>query len=495
MYLELDGTGSAYGQLARALKRAILQGRLKAGDKLPATRQLADETGLARNTIVTAYELLCAERLAVARQGSGTYVADGVVAAAAHTPQRELPPQSQFAARLRKLPRPSLGRIEPPLRYDLHYGEPLLDLALTTAWRGQLGRVAARVPLGYPPSQGLAALREQIAEYLARRRGLACSPADIVITSGTQQAIALLANLLLDPGDVAALEEPYYEMVSHALRLHGARVIALPTDREGLVLERWPALPRVVYTTPSHQFPSGVVMSLARRLALLHDAAERRYWVIEDDYDGEFRFDQRPLPALRSLDLRERVVYIGSFSKVMFPALRLAYVVCPPGLRDDLVLAKRYHDLGSSLIEQSALAEFMAGGAFDRHLRKSAAELRRRRTELLEGLARHCARDIEVADSRAGMHVVGWLKGFDAERRDRLLALAREEGLGLHAIDPYYVRPPPRPGLVLGFAGLSPTQIRAATRLLGACLERLRDDYEAARAPAMTPPPRQMSPS
>ncbi len=475
MYLELDGAGTTYAQLTRALKRAILDGRLKTGDKLPSSRWLATEMGVSRNTVLTVYELLCAEQLAVARRGAGTYVSSVIAAPTMRSSDAAVPPQSRFAARLRALPPIKLGRYHPPLRYDLHYGEPLLDIPLISAWRNQLAHAAERADLRYPLPQGHAALREAICEYLGRRRGVMCSADDIVVTSGTQQALSLLARLLLDEGDVALIEEPFYQMAAQALQLHGARVHAVPADAEGLQLDVWPsAAPRLVHVTPSHQFPSGAVMSLARRLALLHDAVERSYWIVEDDYDGEFRFDARPLPALRSLDLNGRVIYIGSFSKVMFPALRLGYVVCPCGLRKDLIEAKRQHDMGNSAIEQIAIADYMRSGGFDRHLRRAAAELRQRRNALLEGLRRHCAGHIEVADSHAGMHIVGWLPGFTSARLRGLIDLARQRGLGLHLIDPYYQTPPARSGLLLGFAGLSATQIRAATKVLGECLEQSR---------------------
>jgi GntR family transcriptional regulator/MocR family aminotransferase len=471
MQLDLDGRGTRYEQLARALKRSILEGRLKPGVRLPATRELAADLGLSRNTVLTAYELLCAERLAGARSGSGTYVTDAAIAHAARTPVVSVPPQSRYAARLRRLPPNPLRRFDPPVRYDLQYGEPLLDLPLVTAWRRELARAATRAELRYPLVNGLRELREAICEYLARRRGVACRPSDVVIVNGAQQAIALVARVLVDDGDTVALEDPHYPLAAHAYRAHGAQLAAVRTDAEGL---DWQALPRggarLVHVTPAHQFPSGVEMSLARRLALLRYAAERRVWVVEDDYDGEFRYERGAVPALRSLDVHDRVVYVGTFSKIVFPALRLGYIVAPRSLRDDFVSAKRLDDLGSGAIEQTAMAAFMRGGGFDRHLRKAALELRRRREALLAGLRRHCARHLEVAGAQAGMHMVGWLPGWPAARTAALVELGRERGLGLHPIDPYFAEPPPRSGLLLGFAGLSAKQLQAATRILGACL-------------------------
>jgi GntR family transcriptional regulator/MocR family aminotransferase len=479
MFLRFDGNGARYAQLARALKRAILEGQLQAGAALPATRVLAAQLKLSRNTVLTAYEMLRAEQLAVARGGSGTFVSASVVPAG---PPRQktragvpLPPQSRYAARLRGLPQPALRGLSPRLRYDLHYGEPLIDPPLASAWRRELARAAGGAHWGYPPAAGLRVLRQAIAEYLARRRGVVCDADDVVVVSGTQQAVSLLARLLLDEGAPVAIEDPGYELTSRTLQAHGARLLPVKVDAEGLRVQALPRTRpvRLVQVSPSHQFPSGATMSLARRLALLDYAAERGCWVLEDDYDGEFRYDGAAIPALRSLDLRERVLYVGSFSKVLFPGLRLGYVVCPSGLRDDLIGAKRNDDLGCSSIEQAALAALMHSGAFDRHLRHAAAELRRRRSALLDGLRRHCAAHLLVNDSQAGMHLVGWLPGWSAQRTEALATLAVGRGLGLHPIGPHYRRQPAPQGLLLGYAALSAKQLQAATVLLGECLEQV----------------------
>lgn len=474
MQLDLDGSGALYAQLARALKRSVLQGQLKAGARLPATRELAVELGVSRNTVVIAYDVLLAEQLAVTKRGSGTYVANVTGMHVARRPIEAVPPQSRYAARLRKLPPSAIKRFEAPVRYDLRYGEPLLDMALVSAWRSELSRAAVRCHLTYPSPNGLRELREAVCDYVARRRGVVCTAADVVIVNGTQQAITLIARVLVNEGDTVAVEDPHYQFAVHALHALGAKLRAVKTDADGLDCE---ALPRegvrFVYVTPSHQFPSGVEMSLQRRLTLLRYAEQQRCWIVEDDYDGEFRYEPRSTPALRSLDVHDRVIYVGSFSKVLFPALRLGYLICPRSLREDIVGAKRFDDLGSAAIEQTAMASFMQGGGFDRHLRKAAIELRRRRSVLLAGLRQHCEKHIEVADSRAGMHVVGWLPGWPVTRTQSLVELAQQRGLGLHPIDPYYAKVPSRSGLLLGFAALSPAQLRAATLLLGECLETI----------------------
>ena len=480
MFLELDGNGPIYSQLARALKQAILRGQLKAGSRLPATRALALELGLSRNTVLTAYELLCTEQLAVATAGSGTFVRRVMMAGGFAAEAPEVPPQTRYAARLRSLPPLALRSSSTRIAFDLQYCEPLVDPLLAGVWRRELGRAAMSAHWGYPPSAGLPALRQAIRDHLARRRGVVCHADDIVIVNGAQQAVALVARVLLNEGDAVVVEDPGYQLAVNALQAHGARLLPVRVDAQGLQVE---ALPpdgvRLVHVAPSHQFPSGAVMSLERRLALLEYAVANQCWLIEDDYDGEFRYDAAALPALRSLDVRNRVVYVGSFSKVLFPGLRLGYVVCPAGLRDDLVAAKRLDDIGCGLIEQAALAALMAGGAFERHLRRTALELRRRRAALLDGLARHCAGHLRFDDSRAGMHLVGWLPGWSPDSVAALMARGVQRGLGLHPIGPHYLLAPAPAGLLLGFARLSPKQLQVATARLGECLREVAEGGDA----------------
>jgi GntR family transcriptional regulator/MocR family aminotransferase len=474
MYLELDGRGALYEQLARSLKSAIVHGRIGPGKRLPATRELASELGLSRNTVLTAYELLCDEELASSRPGSGTYVAPAANTAPVGRAAETLQPQSRYAARLRKLGPIQLRAAPAGTRYDLQYGEPLLNPPLLSRWRSELANAAMRSDMRYAAAQGLPELRQAVCGYLARRRGVIASADDVIIVSGTQQALSLVARVVLDEGDSAVLEDPHYPLALHALRAHGARIVHTPVDEDGLVTAALPQRsPRLVFTTPSHQFPSGAVMSIQRRAQLLQYAVDHHCWIFEDDYDAEFRYESRPIPALRSLDTAGRVVYAGSFSKALFPSLRLGYIVCPASLRTDLVDTKRLDDMGCPAIEQAAMARFIESGRFDTHLRKATAELRRRRSALLAGLQRHAGDLLWLRDSRAGMHVVGWLPKFSYEQLAQLMQLAASRGLGLHAIHPLFKVAPPYPGLLIGFAGLSVTQITSATKLLGGCLREL----------------------
>jgi GntR family transcriptional regulator / MocR family aminotransferase len=471
---QLDGNGPVYEQLARALKRAILKGQIAPGKHLPATRVLAATLGLSRNTVLGAYELLRTEQLVTTHDRSGTRVAEGAgLINPPHGPATTRA-QSRYAARLRKLAPPALGAIKAQPRYDLHYGEPLSDPRLFHSWRRRVAAAALLAGPRYPDAAGFLPLRRAICEYLARRRGVECTEQDVLIVGGTQQAASLVARVVLDEGDSAAIEEPHYQFVMQTLEAHGARLVHVRTDADGLVTsELAKHRPRLVCVTPSHQFPSGSVLSLARRMELLNIASRQDSWILEDDYDSEFQYRGRSIAALRSLDLSGRVIYVGSFSKTLFPSLRLGYIVCPPGIREDLHQAKRMDDLGSPAIEQAALATFMQSHQFEKHLGKTVAELDRRRRVLINGLREHAGDRIEIQDTQAGVHIVVWFRRMDYARLDRLIALGIKLGLGLYPIHPHYRRLPPRPGLLLGYAGLSAHSLEAACRIFGECLDQL----------------------
>ncbi|MBN8480380.1 MAG: PLP-dependent aminotransferase family protein [Xanthomonadales bacterium] len=475
MYVELDGQGPRYAQLIRALKAAILDARLAAGSRLPASRTLARELDVSRNTVLAAYEQLQAEGFLLGRVGSGSYVAD---VGSRVSPNRRNPgqapvaPLSPFARRALastdgvRIP----GREHAGLRYNLQYGVPLTNPALASAWRREINRAAERAEFDYPDAQGLPELRARICDYLTRRRGVDAQPEDVLVISGTQQAFALAARVLLDANDTVVLEDPHYRGARQIFLANGLRVRGVRVDADGLVPAALPPRARLAVVTPSHQFPTGALLPLARRVELLEWAAASRAWLIEDDYDGEFRFGGRPLAALKSLDRDGRVIYIGSFSKTLFPALRLGYMVLPASLRAAYRAAKWLEDRGSNTLEQAALANFMANGGFERHLRRAAQTLRARRSAMLAGLARHAGQAVEVVDSNAGMHLTAWLRTGSHADCERLAAHARERGLGLYTIAPYALKVSLRPGLLLGYAGLPSADIEAALRLFGRCL-------------------------
>jgi GntR family transcriptional regulator / MocR family aminotransferase len=466
--IKLDGEGALYEQLTRALKNEILVGRFAAGSVLPATRTLAKTLGVSRNTAIAAYELLCAEQLAVAQPGFGTRVGDVKPPPASRAAPRFSEPQSRYSARARLLEPIALAGGRSSLKYDLQYGAPMVRPKVFASWRRKEAAASARVGPHYPQAEGLVALRRAIAGHLLRRRGVSCAPEDVVIVGGTQQALTLTARVVLDEGQSALLEDPHYQYTRHALLAHGARVLSVPVDSEGIITAALPKRPpRLIYVTPSHQFPSGVTMSLARRLELLSYAAKCDCWIFEDDYDGEFHYEGRPLPALRSLDVNGRVIYTGTFSKTLFPGLRLGYVVSPASLRQDFYRAKQLDDLGCSVIDQIALATFLESRQYDKHLRQSLVELCLRRKTLLDGIALHLGNRVQVAASSGGMHIVIWFHELKWTAFDRVLEQAARQGLGLHPIHPFYERRPPKPGLMLGYAGLQPDAIRTATMILG----------------------------
>jgi GntR family transcriptional regulator/MocR family aminotransferase len=477
----LDGRGALYEQLARVLKRAIVEGHFHPGERLPASRALAQTLDLSRNTVMTAYEILRAEQLTVSSERSGTRVADIALPPGFTSPPAAAPPQSRYAARLRKVGTGSLGRLREGLRYDLHSAAPCGSDMMRSLSR-KLAAAARVAGPGYPDPKGFPPLRAAIADYLARRRGVVCAESDILIVGGTQQAVTIAARTVLDEGDTVAIEDPHYLYLLQALTAHGARIVSVRTDDNGMVtaeLARHKA--RLICVSPSDQFPSGAVMSLERRVELLDIASRQGSWILEDDYNSEFHFRERPIAALRSLDFSGRVIYVGTFSKTLLPAMRLGYIVCPPGIREDLFRAKRFDDFGSPSVEQAAVAAFMRSRQFEKYLRRAVAELEHRRTVFMDSLRRHCGGRIEVQQTQAGTHLVVWLQRVDYAQVTRLVELGVARSLGLYPIHPYYRNPPKRPGLMLGYAGLSAEALERAGELLGKCLEELEEERRARR--------------
>ena len=371
--------GPLYRRVYHALKVLIRDGRLAPGARLPSTRELAADLRVSRNTVMLAYEQLLAEGYVVTRDRSTTSVANAQPATRprASSPSRSAvsAPLSAYARRLtRLLPAPPASTGRSRLRYDFRYGEPPVDEFPREIWRRLLGaraRRAARGALGYASPAGYPPLRVALAEYLKRARGIVCEPEQIVITSGSQQGFDLAARVLLDPGDVAVVEEPHYPGVTIPFEAAGARLARVPVDADGLQTSRLPPRARLAYVTPCHQFPTGVIMPLERRLALLAWAARASAWIVEDDYVSEFRYEGHPLEALQSLDRDGRVVYVGTFSKTLFPALRLAYLVLPPALVPAFVAAKWAADRFSATLGQEALTDFLTTGQFERYLRRA----------------------------------------------------------------------------------------------------------------------------
>jgi GntR family transcriptional regulator/MocR family aminotransferase len=334
-------------------------------------------------------------------------------------------------------------------------------------WRGPPPEL-----LAYGDPGGYLPLRESIASYLTTARGVRCEAEQVIIAAGAQQGLDLAARLLLDPGDVAWIEDPMHPGVLGALTGAGATVTPVPVDEEGIDIRvgmRNAPRARLAYVTPSHQYPLGVTMSLSRRLELLQWARDAQAWIVEDDYDSEYRYSSRPLASLQGLDAHGRVIYVGTFAKVLFPSIRLGYLVVPPDLVDAFATGNSLIIGHAPSIEQAVVADFIAEGHFARHLRRTRALYSTRRQVLLEAIQERLADRLNVQPSEAGMHLVGWLPpGVD----DRLVSQqAAERGVVARALSLHYGEAPPRGGLVLGYAAFGPAEIRGAMARLASAVE------------------------
>ncbi|SEF22638.1 PLP-dependent aminotransferase family protein [Variovorax sp. NFACC27] len=472
------GSRDLLRELHRQLRGAILDGRLQPGARLPATRALAQRLGVSRNTMLAAYDLLLSEGYLLARPGAGTYVADTLPAS-----RRGRAPRKSLA--LRRDPRlvpPGVPgadlapTLQPqPARDDFRVGLPDVSLFPFDIWRRLSDRALRRIArqtADYADPQGQASLREAIAGHVSFTRAVGCTADDIVVTAGAQQAFGLLARILVVPGrTVVAVEQLFYPSLREAMLAAGAKVVTVPTDAEGLCVERIPPEARVVCVTPSHQFPTGVAMSPQRRAALLAFARERDAVIVEDDYDSEFRFAGRPLDALQTLDRAESVFYVGTFSKSLFPALRLGFVVAPPWARAALVRSRELADWHGPVLGQEALAAFIAEGHLARHIRKMRKLYAARRTALLEALARHGAGRLEVIPSSAGLHLSTWLHG--GARDHVVVERAAAAGITLPPLSRYAPEssaPDAPNGLAFGYGLIGESQIDGAIRRLAALL-------------------------
>jgi GntR family transcriptional regulator/MocR family aminotransferase len=476
MFLILDGVGAHYGQLTRAMRAAIVTGQLSAGTKMPSSRALAEELNYSRTTVLASYDQLRAEGYIDGRAGSGTYVSTLASEAIVQAPVGawSVVAPSRFASRVREQSEWSMAPSRRKLRFDMQYASSLINPGLGASWARRLARAATEMPFGYGVDQGLLALREQICRYVAKSRNIQTTPDRVIIVSGTQQALALCSRVLVDEGDAIAMEEPHYCAARQQFAAHGARVLLMPTDSDGLVCRALPtAAPRLILVTPAHQFPSGAVMSLPRRLQLLNYAGARFCWIVEDDFDGGLHHESKPLPPMRSLDRNDRVIHFGTLSRMMFDSLGLSYMIVPEALRDDFVHAKNLVDFPCSAIDQLALAHFMDDGGFERHMRFVHKELRVRHRAMIDGLRCYAGERVKIAGAHSGMHLVGWMPDYDHDEVETLVASAAHRGLGLYSIARFYQVRPSTPGLVLGYAALSKAQIRDALQLFGECLNTI----------------------
>lgn len=477
-----------YTQLYERLRDAILAGQLTPDARLPSTRALASELGISRTTTALAYEHLLLEGYIESKVGAGTCVAHlqtaqrmPVVGGAGN--QRVSESEGLRTAMLSRRGQLLVNTPFPEAFYAnqaggaaslFRVGQPDVASFPYETWARLVAKHARRSLQGvsyYQDVHGYAPLRAAIAAHIGVTRGVHCAPEQIILTAGAQGALDLVARVLLDPGDPAWIEDPGYGGARGALLAAGAKLVGVPVDREGIDVEagraRWPDA-RLAIVTPSHQFPTGVTMSLRRRLALLQWARDAQAWIIEDDYDSEYRFSGRPLEALQGLDSAARVIYVGTFSKVLFPSLRLGYLVAPAALLEGLLAARDFIDMHPPLLEQMALADFIAEGHFARHLRKMRVQYRERRDALVDALTRELGDLLDVAAPEAGMHLVAWLPpGVDGHAATRAAAAHDQHIL---PVSHFSVGPLPRDGLVLGFAGNAPQALRAGVLVLARAL-------------------------
>ena len=456
-------------QVYDQLRNMILTGRLGAGQRLPSTRLLAESLGLARATVTESYDRLLSEGYIHTVPCSGTFVSD------------RLPEHLLSTAPLEQAARPQshpdglqrlsvygktvlassvLNIVRPMHEINFGHGPPAMEQLPIEEWRRLLNKyckTADTAVFGYSSElAGLARLREAIASYLCRSRAVRCHAGQVIIVAGSQQALDLVARILLDSGDAAAIENPGYPAIRHACMAQGARMVTVPVDEEGLMVDKLPSAVseplKLIYVTPSHQYPTGTVLPLARRLELLSWASQNGVIIIEDDYNSEYRYAGRPLPSLQGIDQSDCVFYTGTFSKVLFPSIRLGYIVVPDKYVDVMTSAKVLSDRQCPSLEQNALADFINEGHLERHVRKMRMIYERRRTTLLNSLSTHFGDQVSVVGQNAGMHLLVRFRMNMSE--EEVIERAAKHGVGIISSRFCYLHGYPAGEFILGYADM-----------------------------------------
>lgn len=474
-----DEARTLVSRITGAIKSQIAEGVYPPGSRLPSSRALAADLGVSRTTVTAAYEQLAAEGYLEARQGARPQVPEGLKVEQPVTRRNveEIPARlSAFGRRLAGLPVQHRPGTDAPVA-DFRYGDLAASDFPMLAWKRAVDAAILRRPsrLQYGDPSGSPRLRSALQGYLWRARGLRCDPDQIVVVNGSQQGLDLCVRLLLDPGEPAVIEDPCYAAARDVLLATGARLVPRAVDREGMRTDGLPPA-RLAYVTPSHQFPLGSVMSASRRQDLLAWARTCGAYVIEDDYDGEYRYDVAPIPTLQTLDGARNVIYLGTVSKTLSPALRLGYLVVPPALVPAFRAAKRLADRHTPGLEQEALADLIAGGAYERHVRRARRRNGERRAALLAALQARLRDEVRVVGAEAGLHVVAWFTRFPMDREAVLVAAARAAGVGVYPVTPLYDPAsdsgrPDHPGLVMGYASLDGRDIARGVERLAAAIE------------------------
>lgn len=470
-----------YGQLYDWFRKAIVDGKLRPGQRVPSTRSLASELKISRIPVSNAYEQLHAEGYLDTFIGSGSCVARLIPDHAMHSATNEFkswPKSHKNSARRRISKRTSEIMAPPPTELNsltaFRVSLPALEHFPVDTWSRLVARHcrgASRGMLAYGESEGYKPLREAIADYLGAARGVSCSAGQVLITTGSQQALQLSAQVLLDPKDSMLVEDPGYRGAREAFIASGARLIPIRVDEEGIdvsEIARRGKKARAIYITPSHQYPMGVTMSAARRIGLLNWAQRSGAWIIEDDYDSEYRYESRPFASLQGMDSDARVIYIGTFSKAMFPALRLGYVVMPQDLISAFSAARAASDIFTATLYQAAMSDFIRHGHFARHLRRMRMLYKGRRASLVNAIRKYTPDLLEVVGAEAGTHFTALLP---ARSKDVEVAYhAAGKRLSAMPLSPCFLGTSRQEGLILGFGGSDTSQLEEAVRTLRLCI-------------------------
>ena len=465
VHVSLIGRGDLTGEIYRQLRAAIVSGRLRPGDPLPPTRELAVRLSVSRSTVAAAYDRLHGEGFVRSQVGAGTFVSDDV-------PVHQLPARSAEGAVAplagwARVPLPTA--FATPARYEMRSGIPDAHRFPLDSWRRLTSRALRPTQVGrayYDDPAGHLPLREAIARHIGVSRGVLVAADQVVVTNGTQQALDLVAAVLVAPGDEVAVEDPGYPPPRLLFEARGLRVSGVPVDDEGLVVEALPPGARIVYVTPSHQYPLGTTMSLARRTALLRWADDHGAAIVEDDYDSEFRFAGRPVEPLQTLDRSGRVIYVGSFSKTMLPTLRIGFIAAPPTLVEALQAAKFVTDWHTSLPTQTALAWFLEEGHFARHVRRMRGVYHQRHDVVVDAIAGGFGDNLRLVPSSTGLHVSALAPGLTPSEVVGAVHRAAVAGVAVQPLSMFRAGGTARAGFVVGYGAIEADDIDEGLRRL-----------------------------